>query len=348
MGCDPEIFLMNPTGKIIPSCGLIGGTKKEPKDIGKGVKVQEDNVTLEFNCDPVEHEMDSGLFVNSALNAFRHVNNYISKLGYIYSQESSVKFSDADLKHPQANVFGCDPDFNAHLQGAPNPPINTDNFKGWRSAGGHIHFGYDVEKVEIPPWALVQLIEALVLFPYADLQTFAMIGQQRSQMYGKAGAYRPKPYGLEYRTPSNYWLFAGASVVTHMGNVVLWAINNQDKARNLYDMINFSAVEREINTATPTGKHSPFLRELYSRFVDRNFTPEPDARIGLAAAAVPRPRGVQGGRVNPIRIEAPAGMFQDVMQWAPNAALEQAAVQAQRNAFDVWINEPPAEPRREG
>jgi hypothetical protein len=28
----------------------------------------------------------------------------------------------------------------------------------------------------------------------------------RRSMYGKAGAYRPKPYGIEYRTPSNKWV----------------------------------------------------------------------------------------------------------------------------------------------
>lgn len=29
---------------------------------------------------------------------------------------------------------------------------------------------------------------------------------KRKELYGKAGAFRPKPYGLEYRTPSNWYL----------------------------------------------------------------------------------------------------------------------------------------------
>jgi len=37
-------------------------------------------------------------------------------------------------------------------------------------------------------------------------------GELRKQLYGKAGAYRMKPYGVEYRTLSNFWIFSDTTI----------------------------------------------------------------------------------------------------------------------------------------
>jgi hypothetical protein len=36
-------------------------------------------------------------------------------------------------------------------------------------------------------------------------------GIERKQLYGKKGAFRPKPYGTEYRVLSNFWIAPGGS-----------------------------------------------------------------------------------------------------------------------------------------
>ena len=58
-GSDFEIGVANiKKKKIIPVCGLLGGTKDDPKEIGNYCQVQEDNVMAEFNIPPVNHVED--------------------------------------------------------------------------------------------------------------------------------------------------------------------------------------------------------------------------------------------------------------------------------------------------
>ena len=108
----------------------------------------------------------------------------------------------------------CDPDFNVYTLNqnpAPNAATNL------RTAGGHIHVGY-----ENPGWEMsVKIIQAMDLFlaiPSLILDT----DTQRRKMYGKAGAFREKEYGCEYRTLSNFWIKSEESVK--------WAFNQTMRA----------------------------------------------------------------------------------------------------------------------
>jgi hypothetical protein len=94
-------------------------------------------------------------------------------------------------------VFGCEPDFNAWTL-KPNPrPESEDMFL--RSAGGHIHVAFDGNKME--KIELVRVLDYVLGVPC----TLADPDRRRQELYGKAGAFRFKKYGIEYRTPSNYW-----------------------------------------------------------------------------------------------------------------------------------------------
>src|SRR5690606_20951516 len=66
---------------------------------------------------------------------------------------------------------------------------------------GHVHVGYDNQEAINP----IQLVRALDLFlgiPSVLLDN----DTRRRQLYGKAGCFRKKPYGVEYRTLSNFWI----------------------------------------------------------------------------------------------------------------------------------------------
>jgi len=85
----------------------------------------------------------------------------------------------------------------------PTPDVNTP----FRTGAGHLHIGW-TEGQDIALDQHKQICEHLIR--NLDLYTtpFLMLEEDvlRRKLYGKAGSYRPKSYGVEYRTPSNVWL----------------------------------------------------------------------------------------------------------------------------------------------
>ncbi|GAG31469.1 unnamed protein product, partial [marine sediment metagenome] len=68
-----------------------------------------------------------------------------------------------------------------------------------RSCGGHVHLGGDFK---CPDFVAALFAELFIGF-YAGM--YAQPGDPRAGWYGKPGIYRPKPYGIEYRSPNNKW-----------------------------------------------------------------------------------------------------------------------------------------------
>jgi len=100
------------------------------------------------------------------------------------------------MQHPLAFTFGCEPDFNAWT-GEENPkPKPPHPFM--RSAGGHVHIETDLD-----PKLVGRACDLFMGVPAVLMDN----GAERKKLYGKAGAIRFKPYGVEYRTLSNFWIF---------------------------------------------------------------------------------------------------------------------------------------------
>lgn len=195
LGCDPEVFLLNQQGKFVSSIDKVGGSKLIPRQLEgmeKGFTVQEDNVALEFGIPPASSAKD---FVSKIRAVMKETQEKIVP-GYHFSNVSCVSFPEEEMKDTRAFVFGCEPDFNAWTKEQNVMPEVNDLYL--RSAGGHIHVETNINK-EIG----VKYMDLFVGIPSVLMDQ----GHLRKQLYGKAGAYRPKPYGFEYRTPSNYWIF---------------------------------------------------------------------------------------------------------------------------------------------
>ena len=196
LGCDPEVFLKSQNGDLVPVFGLVGGTKDAPRQVEtlpKGFTWQEDNVALEFGIPPA-----------STRDMFRsHVKQvqetFLNKYPHLtFSKLSCAVFPKSILANPAAHIFGCEPDYNAWT-GKENVKPRPRN-QTMRAAGGHIH-------VELPEGAVPQICAQAMDFYLAIPALLMDKDVSRRKLYGKAGAFRKKPYGLEYRVLSNFWIF---------------------------------------------------------------------------------------------------------------------------------------------
>lgn len=208
VGADVESFLRR-DGRPYPCVGVFHGTKENPQKlpIGEGYAVQEDNVMVEYNIPPARTAKDLAYSIREIYNYLEHeVNGRVGATIYV---AASMKFPQDALRSKQAQTFGCEPDFCAWTR-----TVNTVSKKsadsGLRTAGGHVHVSFSIdgsEKVEEHP-AYVEIIEGIVKAQdlFLGVPSLFVDGDtERRKMYGKAGAFRPKPYGVEYRVLSPFW-----------------------------------------------------------------------------------------------------------------------------------------------
>lgn len=195
IGADPELFLEK-DGEIISAEGIIGGTKASPKKISdKGHAIQEDNIMIEFNIPASDNK-------ESFRDHINFVKNYLSQLvlllGCNLNFSASALVNKKYLQTEQAKEFGCEPDFNVYLESMNPSPNSKSNL---RTCGGHIHIGYENPSFDTSV-LIVKAMDAVLGLNSLLLDT----DDRRREMYGNAGSFRVKDYGVEYRTLSNFWI----------------------------------------------------------------------------------------------------------------------------------------------
>lgn len=202
LGADPELFVKRKdTGELASAHGLVVGDKKNPTPVPFGA-VQVDGMALEFNIDPTKE----GEFSH-------HINAVMETLAkmcpeYDLIAEPVAEFGREliDAQPEEAKILGCEPDFCAWTDGEANVPPNVD--APFRTGAGHVHIGW-CEDVDNKHWEHIEACHMVCKqldFLVASAALFFDTDTKRRELYGCAGAYRPKSYGVEYRTLSNFWL----------------------------------------------------------------------------------------------------------------------------------------------
>lgn len=200
VGCDPEVFVKQ-DGVFRSAHGLIHGDKKNPQKVKNGA-VQVDGMALEFNIDPASSENQ---FVFNVQDVFNTMCKMVP--GYEVVAVPVADFDAAYLKAQPAEALelGCEPDFNAWT-GKVNP--RPDGNRPMRTASGHVHIGWtDKQNIEeLGHVGRARAVARQMDFFLGLPSLFYDDDVRRREMYGKGGAMRVKPYGVEYRTLSNAWL----------------------------------------------------------------------------------------------------------------------------------------------
>jgi hypothetical protein len=204
VGADPELFMRHPdSGAFVSAHDRIPGTKWEPFKVPYGA-VQVDGTALEFNIDPASS-------VDEFVHHIQTVRKTMTEMvpGYNVVAEPVARFELDYFKFEvpsSARELGCMPDYNGWTADMnPRPDPGEEPF---RTASGHLHIGWtEGADIEDKEHFLLCCRMARQLDYYLGMASLLWDKDStRRQLYGKAGAFRAKPYGMEYRVLSNRWL----------------------------------------------------------------------------------------------------------------------------------------------
>lgn len=197
IGSDPEVMLAS-DNKLVSALNHVKARKYNPLKLASGARMLADNVNLEINPLPANDPLQ---FVGNIALALSDAATILP--GKKFLARASAVFPDDEMSDPEACVFGCDPEFSAWRNGGiVRPPLVEEN-DFFRSCGGHIHIGFEPARKN--PLRLIQNMDLFVGVPCV-LIDHDESSAQRTRLYGGAGKFRPTSYGVEYRSPTNYWL----------------------------------------------------------------------------------------------------------------------------------------------
>lgn len=252
LGADPEIFVKN-ENEIVSAEGLTkGGTKQNPKPITNlGHYIQEDGIMFEYNIPPCSNVDE---WIKNHNVCLDYLNNLAKINNLSLSKAVSSEINPIYLDTPQASTFGCEPDFNVYTRSVNQAPENNTNL---RCAGGHVAIGYENPNVETSE-KIVLMFDIFLTLPslFKDNDT------RRRELYGKAGSFRFKDWGVECRALSNFWIQSEEEMIwvykqtlkavnkvlnNECDELILKYSENVKKAIDEYDLNLASFLINEIN-----------------------------------------------------------------------------------------------------
>lgn len=218
IGSDPEIFVEDAKGVVIPAFEFLGSKEKpnrvpgyrqdyafqHPDQDCYGNDLYWDGFQAEFTTHASHCMGWHGDSLQAGLRGIYEAMKKHSKKA-VLSIKTVMDIPPKMLQtaKPEHVAFGCNPSLNAYgMRGLEAPGIAI----GYRSAGGHVHLGFYTKPSTEDCVNMVKGMDAIL--GVACVSMHAKYDDPRRRiMYGLAGEYRLPPHGLEYRVLSNAWLF---------------------------------------------------------------------------------------------------------------------------------------------
>lgn len=210
IGSDPEVFfskdgLIVGAERVIPENGLTSYGRFTTN------RVVLDGVQAELHPTVTNSIREHADGIKACFKAISDKLAMMGKTGFEVNFTQVVKVDPDELSKlsEKARVLGCQSSFNIYrhhrIRVKPDFPM--------RSAAGHLHLGLQ-GPIYLPSLdidyrkSLVPIIDILVGNTSVLLDRDPLAAERR-KLYGHAGEFRLPSHGLEYRTPSNFWLRSG-------------------------------------------------------------------------------------------------------------------------------------------
>ena len=225
MGSDPELFVFDKKlDKIVPACGLVPGTKTDPFELNNGT-VQLDGTLVEIGPKPAKTLEEFIQYTKGLLQEVQAIlgDRYELRCG------ATAEYSPEDIESLPVGALdvGCDPQYSLRYNSLRCIELRPE--QGIVTAGGHLHLGWTEGQKLFDSVHLTDCYEVTrTLNSLMNGYTGSLCGKEvrRCKIQGAEGhgthfvvrqftPIRVKPYGVEFRKFSSYWL-ASEACLTYM------------------------------------------------------------------------------------------------------------------------------------
>lgn len=210
-GLDPEFFIGRSTRGVVPAPLLIPDSASETD-----ATIAYDNAAVEIR----HHDPRCLTTLNSSIKGSiqkvirDHFETQVSdKNPQTMILSPAVKLDQSYLDLAELREFGCDPAYQLNERGSPIQfKAGPDPDSPWRCAGYHVHQSVEDHPDypgDVPPARLAEDVKLADIFlGCLDVMMNEQLNYnneakvRRSMGYGRAGEFRTRPFGVEYRVLS--------------------------------------------------------------------------------------------------------------------------------------------------